>query len=355
VSAPRASVTPRSSVSNAASDQSYLRPTFSSSIRKSQDVAAHEPDEDQASVCGSTFSASALPIEESRWETAAEGQARWAEFHRRSGDFLQGKEELLELLRKKKLVEELQDCTFEPQVRRASRSDMQDKGRARSSSCLYAKGLEMEASKAERLELMRKERENMEMVECKFRPETRPSRLRQSAVLEAPPAMPRTRASGSYAAAYAARRSTLGGSTARASVAPRAAVAGDDTTSVAGSGVPPVPPQLQPPQPRAEAQQRAPSEEPPLAPRSAWEAPHPSASNPAWVRGLSLAAAVAPAVSVASPQPASASPPPARGSIGRTRSPSDGVQAAVERMEDLLLGMDGRPWSELGLRAGRSG
>lgn len=133
-------------------------------------------------------------------EESAEAQAaRWEEFHRRSGAFLQDREELLILLRRKKEVEELQGCTFEPQISKSS----QEKGRRRSSSSLYHRGKQREAWKEEKLEAKRRELEKQEMAECSFRPAPRPPRIRTQP--SAPPAMPPARSSGSYALAAARR------------------------------------------------------------------------------------------------------------------------------------------------------
>jgi len=155
---------------------------------------------------------SAMGMDECAYQ-AADHAVRWADFHRRSGEFMQDREEFLELLRRKKQEDALRGCTFAPQISKKS-SRVAEQCRSRSSGSIYDRGLNHAVNKLERLEMLRKEKEQREMAECHFQPNTRPLRLRQSlpatAVSESRAAapMPSSRRSGSYAAVAAARRSS---------------------------------------------------------------------------------------------------------------------------------------------------
>jgi len=111
----------------------------------------------------------------------------WTEFHQKSKQFVEEREQFLDKLREQQDKDALTECTFQPQLKSKPPVGGGDfKARANSLSSLYEKGREVQQKKAERMERIRQELIEKEMAECSFRPEIRP-RVRR---VETPPSPP---------------------------------------------------------------------------------------------------------------------------------------------------------------------
>lgn len=153
----------------ATASASLTRPTFSSAVRVSQ--VLRQPAPSPSRRCSQA--SSTAPHEASEHGCATPERVR--EFFRRNEDFLHDREEFLNALRRLKEKEELEACTFEPNVPPPGTLGAQGqrrRARARSAGHFYERAKKQELRKEEYLRKLREEKLRSELQECSFHPAT---------------------------------------------------------------------------------------------------------------------------------------------------------------------------------------